>query len=177
MENGPLWTACRTNGYSYGVAFDFDIESNLVLVSINQCSQLTLAYTSAMKTLRNLCEKQSTIDAKRFLAARNLTICMLTEHLATLGRAAGVCLRSYLNNFPIDKYQTLLNNLQLLQYDEEMLWNLIEKYVQPLVTINQSSTLILVNTDKMKETQEYLGKEQKLSSVTLIKDVVKYLSR
>ncbi|CAF4688537.1 unnamed protein product, partial [Rotaria sp. Silwood2] len=59
MENGPLWTACRTNGYSYGVAFDFDFETNLILLSINQCSQLKLAYTSAIETLKNIVEHKT----------------------------------------------------------------------------------------------------------------------
>jgi len=177
MENGPLWIACRTNGYSYGVAFDFDFETNLILLSINQCSQLTLAYSSAIETLKNLIDNPTEVDFKRIHAAQNLTICMLTEHLATLGRATGVCIRSYLNKYSIEKYQNLLNEIHLFNYNEEIILKVIEKYVKPLINENQSSTLILVNTNKMKETQEFLQKEYEIKNVTLIKDVVKHLCR
>jgi Zn-dependent M16 (insulinase) family peptidase len=177
MENGPLWTACRTNGYSYGVAFDFDFETNLILLSINQCSQLKLAYSSAMETLKNLMENKINFEWQRIHAARNLTICMLTEHLATLGRATGVCIRSYLNTYSIEKYQDLLNEIHLFTFNEEILLKIMERYVTPLINDQQSSTLILVNSNKMKETQEFLQKEYGISNVILIKDVVKHLSR
>ncbi|CAF3431779.1 unnamed protein product [Rotaria sp. Silwood1] len=177
MENGPLWTACRTNGYSYGVAFDFDFETNLILLSINQCSQLKLAYTSALETLKNIVEHKTSLDSQRMNAARNLTICMLTEHLATLGRVTSVCIRSYLNTYSIDKYQNLLNEINSFTYNEDILLKIIEKYLSPLINDNQSSTLILVNTNKMKETQEFLQKEHNIKNVILIKDVVKYLCR
>jgi Zn-dependent M16 (insulinase) family peptidase len=177
MENGPLWTACRTNGYSYGVAFDFDFEKNLILLSINQCSQLKLAYSSAIETLKNLINNQIDFDLKRINGAKNLTICMLIEHLATLGRATGVCIRSYLNTYSIEKYENLLNEIHLFNYNEEIILKMIEKYVKPLINENQSSTLILVNTNKMKETQEFLQKEYEIKNVTLIKDVVKHLCR
>jgi len=177
MENGPLWTACRTNGYSYGVAFDFDFEKNLILLSINQCSQLKLAYLSALETLKNLIEKKTNIDIKRMNGARNLTICMLTEHLSTLGHATGVCIRSYLNTYSIEKYEDLLKEIYLFNYNEEIILEMIEKYVRPLINENQSSTLILVNSNKMKETQEFLQKEYEIKNVILIKDVVKHLSR
>lgn len=177
MENGPLWTACRTNGYSYGVAFDFDYEKNLILLSINQCSQLKLAYSSALKTLENILNNQTNIDYQRINGAKNLTICMLTEHLSTLGRVIDVSLRSYLNKYSIEKYENLLNEIYLFNFNQEIIIKLIEKYIQPLINENQSSTLILVNTNKMKETQEYLQKEYQMKNITLIKDVVKHLSR
>jgi Zn-dependent M16 (insulinase) family peptidase len=177
IENGPLWTACRTNGYSYGVAFDFDFESNLILLSINQCSQLNLAYSSAIETLKNLIENQTQIDFKRIHAAQNLTICMLTEHLATLGRVIGVCIRSYLNTYSIEKYRNLLNEIYLFDFTKEVLVKMIENYVKPIINENQSSTLILINTNKMKETQSFLQKEHAISNVILIKDVVKHLCR
>ncbi|CAF0727931.1 unnamed protein product [Rotaria sordida] len=177
MENGPLWTACRTNGYSYGIAFDFDIETNLILISINQCSQLKLAYTSAIETLKNLIEQKIPLDSKRINAARNLTICMLTEHLATLGRITSVCIRSYLNTYSIEKYQNLLNEINSFIYNEDIILKIIEKYLSPLIDDNQSSTLILVNTNKMKETQGFLHKEHNIKNIILIKDVVKHLCR
>jgi len=177
MENGPLWTACRTNGYAYGVAFDFDYETNLILLSINQCSQLKLAYSSAIETLKNLIENKINLDLKRINGARNLTICMLTEHLTTLGRATGVCIRSYLNTYSIEKYQNLLNEIHLFNYNEEIILKIIEKYLTPLINNNQSSILIHVNTNKMKETQEFLQKEHEIKNVILIKDVVKHLCR
>lgn len=177
MENGPLWTACRTNGYAYGVAFDFDYETNLVLLSISQCSQLKLAYSSAIETLKSLVEKKTTIDPQRIIAARNLTVCMLTDHLATLGRLTGVCIRSYLNAYSLEKYQDLLKEINAYDYNEKDLLNLIEKYLSPLINDNDSSTVILVNTNKMKETQEYLNKECGITKFQLIKDVVKHLCR
>ncbi|CAF3771920.1 unnamed protein product [Rotaria sordida] len=177
MENGPLWTACRTNGYSYGIAFDFDIETNLILISINQCSQLKLAYTSAIETLKNLIEQKIPLDSKRINAARNLTICMLTEHLATLGRITSVCIRSYLNKYSIEKYQNLLNEINSFIYNEDIILKIIEKYLSPLIDDNQSSTLILVNTNKMKETQGFLHKEHNIKNIILVKDVVKHLCR
>ncbi|CAF5162339.1 unnamed protein product [Rotaria magnacalcarata] len=177
MENGPLWTACRTNGYSYGVAFDFDFETNLILLSISQCSQLKLAYSSAMETLKNLVEHKTTLDPQRMVAARNLTVCTLTEQLATLGRLTGVCIRSYLNTYSIEKYQDLLKEINSFTYNEECLLKIIDKYVSPLLNDNDSSALILVNTNKMKETQEFLYKEYGIKDVQLIKDVVKSLCR
>jgi hypothetical protein len=102
---------------------------------------------------------------------------MLTEHLATLGRATGVCIRSYLNKYSIEKYQNLLNEIYLFNFTDEILLRVIEKYLKPLINENQSSTLILVNTNKMKETQEFLQKEYEIKNVTLIKDVVKHLCR
>lgn len=177
MENGPLWTACRTNGYAYGVAFDFDFETNLILLSINQCSELKLAYSSAIETLKNLVEHKTNLDPKRINAARNLTICMLTEHLSTLGRATSVCIRSYLNTYPIEKYQDLLNEINRFNYNEDIMLEIIGKYLTPLINDNQSSTLILVNTNKMKKTQEFLQKEHGIKNVILIKDVVKHLCR
>ncbi|CAF1106502.1 unnamed protein product [Adineta steineri] len=177
MENGPLWTACRTNGYAYGVAFDFDFEANLILLSINQCSQLKLAYSSAMETLKHLVEQKTNLDVQRLNAARNLTICMLTEHLATLGRATGVCIRSYLNTYSIEKYQDLLKDINSYKCNETVFLEIIEKYLSPLVNHTQSSSLILVNTNKMKETQEFLHKEHEIKNVILIKDVVKHLCR
>lgn len=177
MENGPLWTACRTNGYSYGVAFDFDFEKNLILLSINQCSQLTLAYSSAMQTLENLVNNPNDIDLQRIYGAKNLTICMLTEHLATLGRVTDLSIRAYLNTYSIEKYENLLNEIHLFNFNDNILKDLIEKYLQPIINKSQSSTLILVNTNKMKETQEFLRKEYQINNTMLIKDVVKHLSR
>ncbi|CAF0735773.1 unnamed protein product [Adineta ricciae] len=177
MENGPLWTACRTNGYAYGVAFDFDFESNVILLSINQCSQLNLAYSSAMEALKNIVEHKIKLDPERILAARNLTICMFTEHLATLGRVTGVCIRSYLNKYSIEKYQDLLHDINLYNYNETVFLELIEKYLQPLIDNTRSSTLVLVNTNKMKETQAYLQNEHDIKTVTAIKDVVKAICR
>lgn len=177
MENGPLWTACRTNGYAYGVAFDFDFESNVILLSINQCSQLNLAYSSAMETLKNLVEHKIKLDPERILAARNLTICMFTEHLATLGRATGVCIRSYLNTYSIEKYQALLHDINLYNYNDTVFLELIEKYLLPLIDNTRSSTLVLVNTNKMKETQAYLQNEHDIKNVIVIKDVAKAICR
>ncbi|UJR26968.1 hypothetical protein I4U23_008275 [Adineta vaga] len=177
MENGPLWIACRTNGYAYGVSFDFDFESNIILVSINQCSQLKLAYSSAMETLTNLVEHKISFDSQRILAARNLTICMFTEHLATLGRAASVCIRSYLNTYSIEKYQDLIHDINRYNYNETVFFEIIDKYLLPLIDNTRSSTLVLVNTNKMKETQAYLQKQHDMKSVTVIKDVVKSLCR
>ena len=174
MENGPLWAACRTNGYSYGVSFDFDFRTNLVLLAINQCSQLKMAYRSALKTLIDL-----VVDEKRIEAARNLTICMLTESVATLGRATAISLRSYLNTYSIEKYQSLLNEVKNYQYNETKMRMIIERYVVPLVNDDQqsSSTLILVNTNKMKETRDFLVKECRISDVVLVKDIVQHLCR
>ncbi|CAF3519311.1 unnamed protein product [Rotaria socialis] len=177
MENGPLWTACRTNGYAYGVAFDFDFETNIILLSISQCSQLKLAYSSAMETLKNLVEHKTALDPQRMVAARNLTICTFTEQLATLGRLTGICIRSYLNTYSIEKYQDLLKEINSFTYNEEYLLKIIDKYVSPLLNDNDSSALILVNTSKMKETQEFLHKEYAIKNVQLIKDVVKSLCR
>ena len=177
MENGPLWIACRTNGYSYGVSFDFDFETNLILLSINQCSQLTLAYSSAISTLKHLIEHRTSCDLPRLHAARNLTICMLTEHFASLGRAIGVCIRSYLNTYSLEKYQDLINELHSFEFTEEILVKMIEKYLVPLINDSQSSTLILVNSNKMKETQVFLQKEHAMANVILIKDVGQHLLR
>ena len=177
MVNGPLWAACRTNGYAYGVAFDFDFETNLILLSINQCSQLKLAYSSAMEALKNLVERKATLDPKRIEAARNFTICMLTEHLATLGRTTSVCIRSYLNTYSIEKYQDLLRDVSAYHYNEAIFSEIIDKYLSPLIDNGQASTLALVNTNKMKATQEYLHKKHDMKNVILIKDVVKSLCR
>ena len=156
MESGPLWTACRTNGYAYGIAFDFDVEKNLILFSINQCSQLQLAYSSVIETLKNLVEYKLKLDVQRITAAQNLTICMLTEHLATLGRIKSVCIHSYLHKYSIEKYQDLLNEINSFNYNEERLMKLIERYVSPLVNDKQSSTLVLVNSNKMKLCKCYI---------------------
>ena len=177
MENGPLWRACRTNGYSYGVAFDFDFENNLILLSINQCSQLKLAYSSALSTLKDLVDRRLAVDAKRLDAARNLTICMLTEHIATLGRATSVCIRSYLTSYSIEKYQELLNDISAFEYDEGKMRDVVERYLVPLIDDQHSFSLILVNSNKMKETQDFLVKQHRISNVILIKDVVKHLCR
>lgn len=177
MENGPLWTACRTNGYAYGVAFDFDFESNLILLSINQCSQLKLAYSSAMTALKELAERKVPLDPKRVEAARNFTLCMLTEHLATLGRTTSVCIRSYLNSYSIEKYQDLLHDISVYGYNEGVFFDIMDKYLAPLMDNEQASTLALVNTNKMKDTQAHLQKVHGMKQVTLIKDVVKSLSR
>ena len=177
MENGPLWNACRTNGYAYGVAFDFDFETNLILLSINQCSQLKLAYSSALSTLEDLLDQRLSLDAKRMNAARNLTICMLTEHVATLGRATSVCIRSYLNTYSIDKYQDLLNEVSRFEYSEAAMRKTMDTYLSPLVDNQQASTLILVNTSKMRETNEFLTKEHRMANVISIKDVMKHLAR
>jgi len=177
MENGPLWNACRTNGFAYGVAFDFDFETNLVLLSINQCSQVKLAFVSAMNMLKDLIESRLQIDWKRIEAARNLTVCMLTEHLATLGRAANVSIRSYLHTYSIDKYQELLSEIHRLEINEESIKMILQRYVQPLVTDDQSSTLILVNSNKMKQTEDFLKKDFRITNVNFIKDIVKHLCR
>ena len=177
MANGPLWTACRTNGYAYNVTFDFDFNTNLILLSINQCSQVKLAYSSAIETLKNLVQQKTNFDSKQIDAARNLTICMLTENLSTLGRVRNVCIRSYLNSYSIEKYQELINEINLFNYTEEILLEIIEKYLSPLIDDKQSSTLMLVNTNKMKETQEFIQKEYDFKNVILIKDVVKHLCR
>ena len=177
MENGPLWTACRTNGYSYGVAFDFDFETNLILLSINQCSQLTLAYSSALSTLKSLITHRTACDLPRLHAARNLTICMLTEHFASLGRAMGVCIRSYLNSYSLEKYQELIKEIHSFEFTEDIHEKMIEKYLVPLVNEDQASTLILVNSNKTKETQVFLQKEHAMANVIIIKDVVKHFSR
>lgn len=177
MENGPLWTACRTNGYSYGVAFDFDFEMNLILLSINQCSQTNLAYSSAISALKTIANNRTSCDLQRLYAARNLTICMLTEHFASLGRAIGVCIRSYLNTYSLEKYQELIKEIHSFEFTEEILLKIIEKYLVPLLDDSQSSTLILVNSNKMKETQVYLQKEHAMPNVIVIKDVGKHLLR
>lgn len=177
MENGPLWMACRTNGYSYGVAFDFDFEMNLILLSINQCSQLTLAYSAALSTLTNLIAHRTACELPRLHAARNLTICMLTEHFASLGRATGICIRSYLNSYSLEKYQELIQEIHSFEFTEEILSTMIDKYVVPLMNEDQASTLILVNSSKTKETQLFLQKEHAMTNVIIIKDVVKHISR
>jgi Zn-dependent M16 (insulinase) family peptidase len=169
MANGPLWTACRTNGYAYNVTFDFDFNTNLILLSINRCSQVKLAYSSAIETLKNLVQQKTNFDSKQIDAARNLTICMLTENLSTLGRVRNVCIRSYLNTYSIEKYQELINEINLFNYTEDILLYIIDD--------RQSSTLMLVNTNKMKETQEFIQKEYDFKNVILIKDVVKHLCR
>ena len=177
MENGPLWTACRTNGYAYGVAFDFDFNMNLILLSISRCSQLNAAYSKAMETLKNFVEHKINFDSKRIDAARNLTLCLLVEYLATLGRIKNVCIRSYLNKYSIEKYQNLINEVNLFTYNDEILLRIIEKYLSPLINHNQSSTLILVNSNKMKEIKEFLEQEYSIKNVTLIKNIEKYFSQ
>jgi Zn-dependent M16 (insulinase) family peptidase len=114
MSNGPLWNACRTDGYCYGVAFDFDAETNLIILSINECSQIKLAYANALETLVNLVQRKTELDPKLINASRNLTICVLTENLATLGRAAHVCMNSYLDTYSIEKYKDFITELNSL---------------------------------------------------------------
>jgi hypothetical protein len=130
-----------------------------------------------MKALAKIVEHKEPLDFKRITAARNLTICMLTEHIGTLGRATNVCIRSYLNTYSIEKYQDLLNEFNSFNYNEEIFLEIIEKYISPLLNEKQSSTLILVNTNKMKETQEFLDKKYQIKNVSLIKNVVKHLCR
>jgi Zn-dependent M16 (insulinase) family peptidase len=178
MENGPLWTACRTNGYAYGVSFDFDFENNLILLAINQCSQVKLAYSSALTTINELVQHRPVrIDVKRFHAARNLSVCMLTEHVSTLGRATSVCIRSYLNSYSMEKYQDLLMKINAYEWNEEDMFPIVQRYLGPLIDDQQSSTLVLVNSNKMKDTQDFLLKQYQLRNVILIKDVVKHFNR
>ncbi|CAF1658708.1 unnamed protein product, partial [Didymodactylos carnosus] len=118
LENGPLWTACRTSGHAYGVSYDFDLTSNTILLAIEQCSEVTLAYDSAMKMIDRLINRQIPLDDKRFLASKNSTLCSLIEHINTLGKATNVCLKSYLNDFNLDMYQHILDELKLFKYNE-----------------------------------------------------------
>lgn len=172
MENGPLWSACRTNGYSYGVSFDFDLDENLILLSIDQCSQVNLAFQAAISALKNL----GPIDFERFQAAKNLTISVLIERFGTLGRATNISISTFFHGFSLEKYRDLINEIDRFQYDEERLRKMIERYVSPLINLKLSSTLILVNSNKIKETRKFLVQQFRANDVLVIKDLVKHLT-